>query len=541
MVNLLDRFKAFANPNTTPTISVDELMSYSDTFVGTNFDGDKFVGGFGATEVQFIDYWTLRARSAQLFNDNLYARGLVRRIVTNEITTGLELESTPVTSLLGLEEGALDDWAERTENLYSMWSEDPTLVDWEKSKTFGAIQAAARQEAYICGDVLVLILQNNLTKLPMVQLVSGNRVQTPVDFVPRAGNEIVHGVELDKNKRQVAYHVLQADGNSKRVAAFGSRSGRRQAFLEYGTDKRLDDVRGQPLLSLILQSLKEIDRYRDSAQRKAVINSILAMYIKKTEDKPGTKPVTRSGYNKSVTVQDDQGQPRNFKLNGEVPGVVYEELQQGEEPVGFHSQGTDVNFPVFEDAIISAIAWANEIPPEIYKLSFSSNYSASQAAINEFKMLLNKQRKNFADTFCRYVYKEWFISSVLAQKIDAAGFLNSLNNPTLYDIQNAWLASDWSGAIKPSTDILKTVKGYQGMVSEGWITNARASREVSGTKFDRNIRRLKRENELKVAAARPLAEFKQEFTPEIVDEVMPESIDSNNVIQLTDINTGQEV
>ena len=39
------------------------------------------------------------------------------------------------------------------------------------------------------------------------------------------------------------------------------------------------------MLSVILQSLKEIDRYRDATQRKAAINAILAMFIKKTQDK----------------------------------------------------------------------------------------------------------------------------------------------------------------------------------------------------------------------------------------------------------------
>src|SRR5262245_39395481 len=44
-------------------------------------DGEKFPGGFGFTDLLIPDYWTLRARSTQLFKKNLYARGLVRRLV----------------------------------------------------------------------------------------------------------------------------------------------------------------------------------------------------------------------------------------------------------------------------------------------------------------------------------------------------------------------------------------------------------------------------------------------------------------------------
>ena len=117
----------------------------------------------------------------------------------------------------------------------------------------------------------------------------------------------------------------------------------------------------------------------------------MAMFIKKTEDKPGTLPVTGGAVrrDKAVTTDSDGG-TRKFNMASHVPGLVIEELQHGEEPVLKGGEGTDVNFGTFEEAIIQAVAWTNEIPPEILKLAFSNNYSASQAAINEFKIYLNK-------------------------------------------------------------------------------------------------------------------------------------------------------
>ena len=53
------------------------------------------------TQIQNIDYWTLRARSSQLFNENLYARGLLRRLITNEINTGLTPECCPDEEIIG--------------------------------------------------------------------------------------------------------------------------------------------------------------------------------------------------------------------------------------------------------------------------------------------------------------------------------------------------------------------------------------------------------------------------------------------------------
>ncbi|MCK4960459.1 MAG: hypothetical protein KAT00_13695, partial [Planctomycetes bacterium] len=56
---------------------------YVQDVFDTVFDGSKFSGGFGPTkDYRFIDYHTLRLRSYQLFTENLYASGLIKRLLT---------------------------------------------------------------------------------------------------------------------------------------------------------------------------------------------------------------------------------------------------------------------------------------------------------------------------------------------------------------------------------------------------------------------------------------------------------------------------
>lgn len=481
------------------------------------FDGGKFFGGFGATQIQDVDYWTLRARSSQLFNENLYARGIIRRLVTNEINTGLSPESCPDENIIGVADESLNDWTENVETRFAIWGKNPNLCDWRKRSTFGAIQREARMEALVGGDVLVVVRQSQGSRLPMIQLISGSKVRTPIgeSGTLKKGHKIRHGVEIDSIGRIVAHWIKQDDGDSKRIPAVGEKSGRKISWLVYGTDKRLDDLRGQPILAIVMQSLKEVDRYRDSAQRKAVINSVMAMFIKKTEDKMGTLPVTGGAVRRGqATTSDSDGSQRNFNIASQIPGLVMEELQTGEEPVLMGGQGTDVNFGTFEESIIQAVAWSLEIPPEILRLSFSNNYSASQAAINEFKIAIHRTWGDFGETFCTPIYIEWLLSETLTQKITAPGLLKSWRTPSEYDIFGAWTATEWYGSIKPSTDMLKQAKGSRILTEEGWSTNAREARITTGTKFSQNIKRLKRENELKVEAARPIAEFKKEFGEE---------------------------
>jgi lambda family phage portal protein len=487
-----------------PAVALGQLSPWRYSFD----DGSKFAGGYGPTQLLFTDYWTLRARSSELFETNLYARGIVRRLVTNEINVGLHLEATPEEAILGKPEDSLADWSETVENRFQLWCDRPTLCDQAERQTFGSLQATARMEALIDGDVLVVLRQDQRTGLPRVQLIKGSQVQTPFDVQPSGGANIIrHGVETDPSGRHVAYYVAQADGKSKRLPAFGEKSGRRLAWLVYGTDRRLDDVRGKPLLSIVLQSLKEIDRYRDSTQRKALVLSMLAMFIKKGEAFSGTRPLTSGAVRRGSGVPESAtpGQDRRFSIQEHIPGTVFDELQQGEEPVAFKVDGSTENFGIFEEAIVQCIAWGLEIPPEILTLSFNSNYSASQAAINEFKMYLNKVRSQFGDDFAQPIYSEWLLSEVTAKKIAAPGLLDAWRDSSQYDTFAAWISADWSGQIKPAVDLSKLVAGYDAMIEGGFITRDRAARELSGTKYSKNVQKLKRENEQLAEANAPMA------------------------------------
>lgn len=519
----LARNAAAEAENATPQVDVAELSPYAyagqqsfSDWEHSIFDGGKFAGGFGATQVQTVDYWTLRLRSSQLFNENLYAAGIIRRLITNEINTGLTPEASPDELVLGLPENSLEAWTEDVETRFGLWSKSPQTCDFKQQRTFGQLQQVARMESLIAGDCLVVVLQDRKTQTPRVQLISGNNVVTPWggETNLRAGHYIEHGVEFDAQGRVFGHWVRQKDDTFKRIPAYGEKSGRRISWLVYGTDRRLDDVRGQPLLALVLQSLKEVDRYRDSAQRKAVINSIMAMFIKKTADKPGTLPMSGAATRRdSVEVSDNttKGTPRRFNMSAHLPGMIIEELQVGEEPVVKGGEGTDVNFGTFESAIIQAVAWANEIPPEILTLAFSNNYSASQAAINEFKIYLNKVWSNWGENFCTPIYQEWLISKALLGTVSATGLLQAWRDPAQYAEFSSWTSADWYGSIKPSTDMLKTGKASKLLTDEGWSTNAREARMLTGTKWSRNMKRLANENKLKAAVARPLLELEQEF------------------------------
>jgi capsid protein len=525
------KYNVFSNEFWKDSSHPPQLENFEANYVTqpnySSWNGDKFSGGFGITkDYSIVDYWTLRKRSKQLFTENLYARGLIRRLITNEINKGLALEATPDAMILGISDEDADNFAETIERRFSIWAKTQNLCDYKKTMTFGAIQRQARLMAIVSGDVLV-ILRINQNGTPNIELIDAENVQTPTnkDFlreVKNRGNKIQDGVEISKSGQHIAYFVIDELGKYIRIPVNASKTGRKQAFLYYGTEKMINDVRGQSLLALTIQSFKEVDRYRDAEQRAAVVNAMIATWIEKGENKMSSLPLSSGAVRKDkISADGNTGANRDVQTSSYMPGMVFQELQHGEKVHSYDTKRPNVNFAVFEEAIINAIAWANEIPPEIMTLGFSSNYSASQAAISEFKMYLDKVRDDLGDNLLSQVYQDFFLSEVLNDNIKATGFLEAYRIGK-WDIVGGWQLSCWAGAIKPTINMLNTLKAYQGYVGEGWITRDRAARDITGMKFSKVVQQLARENKELVTALQPLIDggLIKDENPELMNNLM---------------------
>lgn len=520
-------------PTIAPSVPVFDVTAL-ENYVGaepSTWTGDKFLGGFGITKDYTVaNMWLLRKRSRQLFTENLYARGLIRRLVTNEINKGLALEATPDADILGIEPETLAAWAESVERRYSLYGKDKRVCDYRKLRTLAGIQQEGRIKALVSGDVLVVLRDRN--GLPTVDLIDAEHVQTPqsdtqIRAARNRGNEIDGGVELDASGAHVAFYVTQKNGTSRRVPAYGPRTGRLQAWLYYGIE-RIDGVRGQPILSLVMQSLKELDRYRDAEQRAAVINSMIAMWVEKTQDKPSSLPVQAGATRRDeVTTQNDSAGRKDVTFSQHMPGMMLQELQHGEKPQSYDTRRPNVNYGVFESAILSAFAWANEVPPETLMLQFQNNYSASRGATNEFKIYLDRVRHGFGENFNAPIYTDFLISEVLSRKVVAPGFFEAWRNRDRdgWLVFNAWISSDWAGAIKPNVDLLKEANAYRTLVMEGFITRDRATRELTGMKYSKAVQQLATENMQLGEALEPLIEvgvLKDENPDSVPDQAVGE-------------------
>lgn len=481
-----------------PVIPVTELSAaagnYDAPYQFAQLNGDKFLGGFGATQLHIIDYWSLRQRSIQMWNENIYCQGLISTFVTNIINTGLSLESKPIASILGMDQDALNDWTDEVEARFEIYADNPKMVDFYGEKTLGELQAQRELQALIEGDVLVVHHFDAKTMLPKVQLISSNCIQSPLDGDKKLakGHTVEHGVEMDANGRVVAYHVVKTDNTYIRYPRYGARSGRRVANLYIPGKKLMGNVRGMPLVANVLQSLREIDRYRDSVQRKAVTTSFMAMAVEKDADTIGAGTLGGAA-NRSLQVNGKDDYKLNLKSF--TPGVFIDDMPAGHKIKMMGSDGTDLSFGDFEAAIINAVAWTKGIPPEVLKKSFSSNYAASKQANAEFGMFLDMERTNTTKANDQPLYADWLFVEVSKGKISAPGLIESWNDLEKYEIKGAWIKSDWSGSIKPNADLVKEGQGWKLLVEQGFATRELATRSLTGKKYANNAKQLIKENE----------------------------------------------
>ncbi|WP_458412768.1 phage portal protein [Schinkia sp. CFF1] len=420
---------------------------------------------------------TLRQRSRDLWMNTPLATGALKTIRTNVIGAGLRLNAQIDYEYLGMTEDEADVWETNVEREFELWCES-LMCDAMQMHNFYELQQLAFLSFLMSGEVFTLLPYRNHKQNPYglrVQLIEADRVSSPTGNNPK----IINGVELGTFGEVVAYHIsrqhpLTQSGRNEwvRVEKFGIKTGR-QNVLHLMESERPEQRRGVPILSPVIESLKQLDRYTEAELMAALVSSLFTVFIESNDADNEQRP-----YGEVIPDEDrvDDDDEMSYEL---APGAIIS-LADGEKVTTTNPSRNNAAFDPFVVSICRQIGSALELPYELLLKHFTSSYSASRGALLEAWKMFKMRRIWTASRFCQPIYEEFLTEAILLGRIQAPGFL--------YDpmIRKAYSKAEWNGPSQGQLDPLKEVNAAEKRVDNGFSTRARETVELTGGDFWRN-------------------------------------------------------
>ncbi len=424
-------------------------------------------------------------RSRNLYRNNPIAAGAINSATTNIIGPGLKLQSRIDRKYLGLTDEEADAWESETQRAFRVWCES-NECDAGRQQDFYEHQELAVMTILISGEVfatLPLIARPGSPYDLRVQLLEGDRVHNPMYL--QEDEKTAAGIEVGKYGEPIAYWIQtnplsSFSPNMKRVLSYGSLTKRPQV-LHIFRKQRPGQRRGVPYFAPVIDTLKQMGRYSEAALMAAVTKSFFTVFVTSESGEVPDYPTPTEGSVLGETETDTNIEMGHGTVVGLSPGEKIETAQ--------NSAG-DATFDYFMTGFTKQLGMAIEQPYEVLMKHFQSSYSAARAAMLDAWRFFKSRRSWVARKFCQPIFEEWLFEEVLAGRIIAPGFTDSL------DIRKAWSGAQWNGPSPGQIDPVKETKAAIMRVEHGFSTRQQETAEMNSGDWEANMPVRKREEKI---------------------------------------------
>lgn len=467
------------------------------------WDGERSWGELGFPLNYLPDFRNLSYRSWQAFYESDVTQTILGSYLLWVVGKGLTLNSEPIDKYIKKADKAFnrDTYTDDVEDLWQLFASSKR-ASHNGMQTLHQLAHEAKKNAIISGDVLVVMRYDGY--YPSIQLIDGLSVANPTSGstwsdAKAKGNKIDHGVEVDGAGKHVAFHVLTDKGDTDRVNAYHSKTGRLMAWMVYGHKYRIGDTRGMPLFAVVLEELRKVSRYKDATLATAEENAKIAYSIEHDKDTTGQTPFTAAVRQAAgagqATVPESQttGDQLAIKLAMTTNKMAFN-LPPGATIKSHRPEGT-VNFGEFFNTNFDIICASLQISPEVALGKFNSNYSASRAAIKMTEHKIKVDRSAFATAFYKPIFDFWLDTRVLTNKLNVPGYLTALINKD-FEMLEAFRTAEFNGANMPHVDPVKEVNAERLKLGNDAVpltTFEKATRNLSEGDWYQNIDNVRQE------------------------------------------------
>lgn len=472
-----------------------------------SFNGEKNLGEMGPIKYYLMDYYGLSLRSWQAYIESPQAQTVLNKFVTWVIGKGLKLQCEPVKEVIGSKD-SFKDFSNTVESRFQVYA-NSKMAHYSGLLTLNQLEAEAYKNSIIGGDILVIL--RYIDDCVKVQLVDGVHLMSPLQgtewfpVITEAGNRVINGVEINDKGEHIAYYVRKPFDSlnplntlaTERVLAKGKKSGLTTAFLVYGSKFRLDNHRGIPLLTAVLEKLKTMERYDSAtlstAEEQAKISYQIVHQMGSSGEFPFAKQ-TAKAFDADLVMSDLPATELGENLANTVKASTNREVvnnPQGAEIKVLRQSEAQLYYKDFLEKNIDVVCSCIEIPPNVAMSKYDSNYSASRAAVKDWEHTLSVKRKDFSIQFIQQVYNFWLETEILKNNIQAPGYLVAKFKQD-YMVMEAYRTCRFVGAPVANIDPMKEVQAERlklGLTGESIpLTTVEAATEIlNGGDSDHNM------------------------------------------------------
>jgi lambda family phage portal protein len=374
-----------------------------------------------------------RERAWQLYENNVYARKLVRMAIAQIIGCGLKPESQ------ASKNGKPDN--EFRNRAKTVWSH------FDRTQKFTQQLHLALQEVILSGEVLLHRRYRSdgsytVDLVACERLIEDAVVARQLPGVSRE-NYVYRGIEFSPTGERVAYHVYDYHPQDPRMFTFRDVPRRILAsdMIHLYRKDRPDQIRGYTWLAPAILQLRDIQDYQENEMVAATVGACVVAAITRQPSSSYAgglnTPARSSGY-------DKDGNP----ITEMQPGMFLSDLAPGERIEGFNPQRPNSQAEAFITHLLRGLASclpgikASSITNDYRESSFSSEKSADNDAWREIEVV----QEWLCQEVCQPVYEDVMRVAVFSGAFDEAMDFRRFSPSDVTD-SASYLAADWSGPV----------------------------------------------------------------------------------------------
>ena len=393
---------------------------------------------------------TLRDRSRAATRNDGYAKGVIDKLVTNIIGTGIK----------PLSQAADATFRRQVQALWLRWTDESDadgLLDWYGQQ---ALAARAWLEA---GEVFIRIrprrVEDGLSVPMQTQVIEPELCPHTHTQIGSNGSRIRAGIEFNAIGRRVAYWFHPSrPGDSEDYDPSQLRRIPAEAVVHLYDPLRAGQLRGIPHLTQALVTLHELDKFDDATLLRQQLANLFVAFL--------TRPPS---VGESETLHPLTGQP--IETSGDRPMLglepgIFQELEPGEDVKFSDPPDVGRTYPDFMRQQLFGVAAATGVPYEVLTGDMSRvNDRTVRVILHEFRRRVQAwQHQVVAFQLCRPVWRAW---------LDRVFLSGALPIPVSYvEDPSPWLDVKWMPQGWPYLHPVQDVQSQKAAIRAGFTSRS---------------------------------------------------------------------